>query len=135
MDSVPSAQLAPPSQDSPLLAEARDLDARLRQRATTRKRNCALDAFDLARCKRLELFRLLGYASITAYAYSVNGFGSSKTSEDKNLGPTTAHWVSSAWRSSVGWRRFATRSATSAAPSPSARRSPRRAGGWQWGRL
>jgi hypothetical protein len=81
MDPVPSAQPAPVSQGSPLFALARDIDARLRQRATTRRRNYALDALDLAKCKRLELFRLLGYSSITAYAYSVNGFGSSKTSD------------------------------------------------------
>jgi len=81
MAPVPSAQLAHSSQDSPLLAQARDLDARLRQRATTRRRNFALDAFDLAECKRLELFRLLGYSSLTAYAFAVNGFGSSKTSD------------------------------------------------------
>jgi hypothetical protein len=80
VDPAPSAQAASVSQGSPLFALARDIDTRLRQRSTTRRRNYALDAFDLAKCKRLELFRLLGYSSITAYAYAVNGFGSSKTS-------------------------------------------------------
>jgi hypothetical protein len=64
-----------------LVALACEIDTRLRQRATTRRRNYALDAFDLAECKRLELFRHLGYSSITAYAHAVNGFGSSKTSD------------------------------------------------------
>jgi hypothetical protein len=64
-----------------LFALACEIDTRLRQRATTRRRNYALDAFDLAECKRLELFRHLGYSSITAYAHAVNGFGSSKTSD------------------------------------------------------
>ena len=80
MDPTSSAQPASVSQGSPLFDLARDIDARLRQRSVTRRRNFALDAFDLAECKRLELFRLLGYSSITTYAHSVNGFGSSKTS-------------------------------------------------------
>lgn len=80
MDPTPSAQAAPVYQDSPLFNLARAVDARLRQRSVTRRRNFALDAFDLAERKRLELFRLLGYSSITTYAHSVNGFGSSKTS-------------------------------------------------------
>lgn len=81
MDTLAPAPRAATSQDSPLFRLARDLDARLRQRAVTRRRNFALDAFDLAECKRLELFRLLGYSSLTAYARAVNGFGSSKTSD------------------------------------------------------
>lgn len=74
------AQAAPVSLGSPLFARAREIDARLRSRNTTRNRTYAEDAFDLLECRRLELFRLLGYSSVTAYAYSVNGFGSSKTS-------------------------------------------------------
>jgi hypothetical protein len=77
MDTVPSAQ----SPSSPLFDLAREIDARLRGRATARRRNYALDALDLAECKRLELFRLLGYSSVTAYARAVNGFGASKTSD------------------------------------------------------
>ena len=90
MDPAPSAQSAPVSTGSPLFALARNLDARLRQRATTRRRNYALDAFDLAESKRLELFRLLGYSSITAYAHAVNGFGSSKTSDLIRIAEATA---------------------------------------------
>ena len=74
--SVPPAPL---SRDS-RLALARKIDARLRGRRRGRRRSYALDAFDLAECKRLGLFRLLGYSSVTAYARDVNGFGSSKTS-------------------------------------------------------
>lgn len=80
MDPTPLAQSASGQQGSPLFSLARKLDTRLRQRSVTRRRNFALDAFDLAECKRLELFRLLGFSSVTAYAHSVNGFGSSKTS-------------------------------------------------------
>jgi len=85
MDTAPSTQPPPPPppppQGSPLFDLAREIDARLRARATTRRRTYALDALDLAECKRLDLHRLLGYSSITVYARAVNGFGASKTSD------------------------------------------------------
>lgn len=68
-------------EDSPLFAQAYEIDARLRGRALRRGQSVAEDAFDLATCKKLGLYRLLGYSSITRYAYAVNGYGSSKTSD------------------------------------------------------
>jgi hypothetical protein len=81
MSTVPSALPASSPHTSPLFDLARQIDARLRTRATSRRRSYALDALDLAECKRLDLHRLLGYSSITAYARAVNGFGASKTSD------------------------------------------------------
>ena len=57
-----------PAETPHLFRLAREIDTRMRQRSRTRRRNYALDAFDLWECKRLGLHRMLDRHHLVAWS-------------------------------------------------------------------
>lgn len=77
----PSADVAPSAHRSLLLDRARSVSAELHSLFEARRQNLAAIAHSLAVLKREELFSLLGYASVFAYAWDQHRMGKSKASE------------------------------------------------------
>jgi hypothetical protein len=71
----------PKTAKSPLYARAHELDQQVRRLGLRRRRDKAALAMALLEIKEKDLFRLLGYRSMTAYGRTVEGLGASCTSE------------------------------------------------------
>ena len=77
-----SATNAPPARPVPRsIQRARSLSGELRSLFKARRQNLAAIAHGLARMKREELYRDLGYSSVFTYAADQHGMGKSKVSE------------------------------------------------------
>jgi hypothetical protein len=72
---------APARSDSPLHAEAHELDDLVRRLSLRRRLDQAARAKALLQIAERRLYRVLGYASMTAYGRAVEGLGASTTCE------------------------------------------------------